>query len=115
MTPVTFVFVGSLVALLVSCGLWFVEFVRGERIVAKRVRAASDRLLQSLEQRLQRLSFWCRHLVLRWGWRSLVHACLRSLLLALSHLYDWLLTRFERNRAATLALRKERKRWRQGR
>lgn len=106
------IFLVSITTMLLFLLLWVIEYQRGTRIVAHRIRLFLDRVLFSGEVRLQRFSFWYRHLVVRLGFRSLVHSVLRALLLTLSYVYDRLLWLFERNLTAAKALRKERKRWR---
>lgn len=108
------IFFSSVGGLFLCLLLWHVEYTRAKRIFASGIRARLDTTLLGLESYLQRLRFWYKHLVWRWGWRTVIHRLLRSLLLMLSYLYDWLWTRFERNRAATQALRRERKRWGRG-
>ncbi len=114
MATIGLIFFASTATLLSVLLLWILEYRCGTRLVVRQFRNALDRLLFLAEARLQRLVFWYRHMVVRLGWRSLVHSVLRGILLSLSYVYDQLLALFERNLAAAKALRQERKRWRSG-
>ena len=102
---------GSLSLLIV---LWYFEQKYGRRFVLPQVRAGCDRALERAEQQLQRLSFWYRQLIVRWGFRYGLHLVLRGLLSLLAALYDRVVVLFERNLQVTKQLRRERKRWRKG-
>lgn len=109
MTVALTVFLSSLVLFIALAVLVRIEQIRKRRIVMRRTRASFDRVIDWISARTS--TTW-EHFVkymVQLGWYYSIHSLLRALLRIVVAAYEYLETKFERNRVRAKDLKTKRR------
>ena len=107
------IFGGSILIFILIVWVLAREQDQGDRLFLSGARTALDRGLCRIAALLKNGYTVIGHFFIQLGFRYVIDQALRRLLLAMSHVYDRMMSYFEYNRRQAKRIRKNRKQWQQ--